>query len=446
MVLVSRCLSSLALLLAGAEGARIQRKRGGSAEEERHGAWWATSAAESVAQSSGLELHGVFRDLALWKDESMAARPTSSLWVLEFEHEDEIAKEQAHVEALGLEVMFRRGKSLVVDGDVPKKLGYDGCGSSGNVTVVPVSEFEVTPSAMPRFDVEKYTKMAQTRDERNVALRERSSRGSVRITSEMLDSFKDRYSYGGEGSGLDQAADWAAKELAKFGFAVERDDFAPGSWRQRRITPQIVAELRGTENPDKIVVVGAHLDSTSRGRPSPGADDNGSGSTVILELARLISEGKVSLKNTLRLCLFTGEEQGLLGSRALARKWKSQGADIVAMLNADMVGWKRDGAPITLALMTRNADRDMVNIVRAATETYLGDKLQVGTTSGCCSDQQSFYEQGFPAMGIFETPGSRVLYPHYHKSTDQTKELDYEQIELLGQAYMASALLFAELV
>jgi len=418
----------------------------------QNGEWIADAiqASGSAAAKSSLEFHGEFRDLTLWKEPGVGKEADSSkpLWVIEFERMEEIEEERARAESLGLQVLFERERSLVIQGDVPGKLGYDSCGGNGNKTVVPVANFEVTPRAMPPLDVEKYTRLAQIADPANIALREIAGRSSLRLTLEQLLSYEDRQSYGGVGSGLDQAADWAAKQFASYGFTVERDDFQPGSgWWQRRITPQIVAELRGTVNPERVVVIGAHLDSTAGyfASKAPGADDNGSGSAVLLELARIIGEGGASFKNTLRLCLFTGEEQGLLGSRALAQRWKQEGVDIIAMLNADMVGYRQSGQPITLALMSRNADQDMVNIVRMSSQTYLGDKLQIGITTGCCSDQQSFYENGFPAMGVFETPTSSVVYPHYHRSTDLIQYIDMEQVELHGQALMAAALLFAEI-
>merc|ERR1719203_2691558 len=94
--------------------------------------------------------------------------------------------------------------------------------------------------------------------------------------------------------------------------------------------------------------------------------------------------------------------------------------------------------------MTRNADQDLVTIMSTAIKTYMGDRLQIGSTSGWCSDQQSFYQNGYPAMGVFESPGNRVFYPHYHRPTDEVQYLDIGQMELLGEAFMTGALIFAE--
>ena len=76
-----------------------------------------------------------------------------------------------------------------------------------------------------------------------------------------------------------------------------------------------IAEIRGTEKPDEIVIVSAHLDSWN-GPGSMGTTDNGTGSAVTMEAARLLRVAGARPKRTIRFVLWTGEEQGLLGSRA----------------------------------------------------------------------------------------------------------------------------------
>ncbi len=74
-----------------------------------------------------------------------------------------------------------------------------------------------------------------------------------------------------------------------------------------------VAEIRGSEKPDEIVVLGAHLDSWDLGE---GTTDNGTGSMIVLEAARALQKLGLQPKRTIRFVLFSGEEQGLVGSRA----------------------------------------------------------------------------------------------------------------------------------
>ena len=78
-----------------------------------------------------------------------------------------------------------------------------------------------------------------------------------------------------------------------------------------------VAEIRGSEKPDEVVIIGAHLDSWDLGT---GATDNGTGSAAVLEAARALKKLGVKPKRTIRFVLFTGEEQGLNGSKAYVKQ------------------------------------------------------------------------------------------------------------------------------
>ena len=69
-------------------------------------------------------------------------------------------------------------------------------------------------------------------------------------------------------------------------------------------------------------------------------------------------------------------------------------------------------------------------------------ELAIGTSPSCCSDHQSFTENGFSAIGFFENVGNASNYPHYHSSTDELKYLDTEQMALISSAFMASTMTY----
>jgi Zn-dependent M28 family amino/carboxypeptidase len=87
----------------------------------------------------------------------------------------------------------------------------------------------------------------------------------------------------------------------------------------------IVAEIPGTGKADEVVMLGAHFDSWHAGT---GAVDNASGSAVMMEAMRILKQSGVRLRRTVRLGLWTGEEQGLLGSRAYVRNHFADPADM----------------------------------------------------------------------------------------------------------------------
>ena len=93
-----------------------------------------------------------------------------------------------------------------------------------------------------------------------------------------------------------------------------------------------VAEIRGIERPGQVVILGAHLDSWDLGQ---GVTDNGTGSMVVLEAARALAQSGLKPKRTIRFILFSGEEQGLLGSRAYAAAHAAEADSIQAVLVLD---------------------------------------------------------------------------------------------------------------
>src|SRR5690606_17780882 len=104
-----------------------------------------------------------------------------------------------------------------------------------------------------------------------------------------------------------------------------------------------IAEIPGTVWPDEVVIVSAHLDSWD-GPGSQGTTDNGTGSAVTLEAARLLMSAKARPKRTIRFILWTGEEQGLLGSRAYVNALRETGElDKVSAVFVDDGGTNYEG-------------------------------------------------------------------------------------------------------
>jgi carboxypeptidase Q len=124
-----------------------------------------------------------------------------------------------------------------------------------------------------------------------------------------------------------------------------------------------VAEITGSEKPDEIVIIGAHLDSWDLGT---GATDNGTGCTAVLEAARALKKLGVKPKRTIRFVLFTGEEQGLNGSKAYVAKHQHELKKISAVLVHD----SGTGKVLTIGLMgnydaRETIDRAMYPLARA---------------------------------------------------------------------------------
>ncbi|MEQ8329480.1 MAG: M20/M25/M40 family metallo-hydrolase [Longimicrobiales bacterium] len=128
-----------------------------------------------------------------------------------------------------------------------------------------------------------------------------------------------------------KAIEYYTGTLRSFGYEPELEWFEP---RPGVRTANIIVRIPGTVDPELVYVASSHFDSVERG---PGADDDSSGGTALLEVARVLKDHP--LPATVELAFFTGEEAGLLGSREYVRRAVASGKRIVGALNNDMIGW-----------------------------------------------------------------------------------------------------------
>ena len=94
----------------------------------------------------------------------------------------------------------------------------------------------------------------------------------------------------------------------------------------------VVGEIPGTDLSSQLVMIGAHFDSW---HPGTGATDNAAGSIVMMEAMRILRALNLPLRRTVRIALWSGEEQGLIGSRDYVRKHAAEMANVSAYLNVD---------------------------------------------------------------------------------------------------------------
>jgi Zn-dependent M28 family amino/carboxypeptidase len=230
-------------------------------------------------------------------------------------------------------------------------------------------------------------------------------------------------------------------------------DWRPGTYP----TQNVIAETK-TGDPDKVIVVGAHLDSVGTG---PGINDNGSGSAGILEIAEQLE--RMKLRNKVRFVWFGAEESGLLGSEHyVASLTPEERARIGGMLNFDMIGSPNfvrfvydgdlsegDPGPMAVSPEARPGSAiiedvflDYFAAVRLATEPTAFDGR---------SDYGPFIAPagGIPAGGLFtgaegiKTAEQAAIYggtageqydPCYHLSCDNLGNLSLTALEQMGDA------------
>lgn len=238
------------------------------------------------------------------------------------------------------------------------------------------------------------------------------------------------------GANWDQQSSGTAKDFHGVVFADNLTGFAAGNSVLQKTTNggitwfsqtenietawlNILATKTGTVDPDQQVIICAHMDNRSE-QPqtnAPGADDNGSGSTATIEAARVFAD--FNFEKTIKFCLWTGEEQGLLGSAAYAEEAFARGDDIVGVYNFDMIAWdgNSDNA-IDLHCGTNNLSIELGNaLVDVITDYNLALVPQVITNgSSGASDHASFWDYGYPAIMGIEDFGD--FNPYYHTTGD----------------------------
>ena len=167
----------------------------------------------------------------------------------------------------------------------------------------------------------------------------------------------------------------------------------------------VVAEIPGTDKADEIVMLGGHLDSWHAGT---GATDNAVGCAVMIEAARILSAIGVKPRRTIRVALWTGEEQGLLGSQAYVREHfgtfenpKAAYDKFAGYLNIDNGTGRARG-------MTVFGPPEAASILREATAPFrdlgvLGATSTRSRASGG-SDHTSFNQAGLPGIWIMQDP------------------------------------------
>lgn len=203
----------------------------------------------------------------------------------------------------------------------------------------------------------------------------------------------------------------------------------------------VIGELTGTTQPDKIVIIGGHYDSinysVSASGPAPGADDDASGVAAVLEIARILSQYEFDY--TIRFCGWSGEELGLLGSEAYASNLANNGANVVGMVQLDMIAYRAPGDSRSVDFVTNDTSPALNSFAIQAYQTYVpGLAVNQGSLSGGTSDHRSFFQNGFPACFPFEDVGQYSPYIHTSNDTVGTSANDFVLATQITQGALAT--------
>eukprot|EP00037_Helgoeca_nana_P002239 m.32618 g.32618 ORF g.32618 m.32618 type:complete len:457 (-) comp12450_c0_seq1:26-1396(-) len=364
------------------------------------------------------------------------AGSTAQVWVAEASTMEDVDAVRAAIKQSAARELVSSGTVTVVLGDLPGVAGLPR--STLRIPTSPYALRALRSFRAPAHVIDGLT-LGQPNPVIETVLRQVAGPNLLKTVTH-LSSYHTRLS---TAPGTTEAEVWISSEMIRYGFQVETFPFGT----EGQYSANVIATKKGTKYPEQLVIAGAHYDSraadsSDKTARAPGADDNGSGSSAIIELAKLISENGLELEYTVVLCLFSGEEQGLLGSRAYAQHLAELNTNVVAMFNADMLGYKLPNSEVMIGMKDRSVADWLVEAVKSYSDMYI-PSVRTAMSSSCCSDYMSFHDAGFPAVGFFENSGSASDYPHYHKSTDLPAEINEENHVTLSRSLMASFLSFA---
>lgn len=253
------------------------------------------------------------------------------------------------------------------------------------------------------------------------------------------DELKGRLT-GSEGEA--KAADFISKNLKNLGLKTEIQPFEY-SYKLNPHDENSSVAMKGKNvigyldnKADKTIIIGAHYDhlglnehhsstlANSDGQIHNGADDNASGTASVLELARLFSKNKTKEKANYVFALFSGEEDGLMGSKAFAENVKKNYPNVTAMINMDMVGRMNKDKDLTVGgVGTSPIFGKMLEKLKPA-----GINIAIDSSGTGPSDHTSFYLKDIPVLFMFTGTHS-----DYHKPSDDEDKINYNGVKLITE-------------
>ena len=193
----------------------------------------------------------------------------------------------------------------------------------------------------------------------------------------------------------------------------------------------VIAEIRGSEKPDEFVVLGAHLDSWELGT---GALDNGCNAALVIDALRTIKATGLKPKRSIRFILFTGEEEGMLGSKAYVTQHRREMDNAVAALIID----EGTGAVEGFSLGGRTDAETVVKQMAAPLQQWNAAALTTDAFWG--TDNLDFLMEGVPTLVANQNAANYLV--NYHATSDTFDKVDMPQLKnhVAMMSYMTYAI------
>ena len=180
----------------------------------------------------------------------------------------------------------------------------------------------------------------------------------------------------------------------------------------------VVAEIRGREKPNEFVLLGAHLDSWELGT---GALDNGCNAAMVIDAARVIHASGTIPRRSIRFVLFTGEEQGMLGSAAYAHAHRSELDDMDAAIIFDSGIGRVTGYSLSGRKDVADAVKQALEPTKSMNANEITFDAEIGT------DNFDFLLEGVPTLVANQEPANYML--NYHAASDTFDKVEFTELK-----------------
>jgi leucyl aminopeptidase len=190
--------------------------------------------------------------------------------------------------------------------------------------------------------------------------------------------------------------------------------------------------IEGKDRPEEKVILGGHLDSISRPfTKAPGADDNASGSSSLIEALRVVITHEQP-ERSVEFFWYAGEEAGLLGSKEIAKTYRDDDERVISVLQLDMTSYPGSGE-FVIGLMTDYTTAWLTQYLKDLNEIYVGAEIKETRCGYACSDHASWFRQDFPT--VFPHEATMSDGSHYiHTSKDIISNgLDFKHAAIFAE-------------
>lgn len=231
-------------------------------------------------------------------------------------------------------------------------------------------------------------------------------------------------------SGNQKASEYIYETLQSFGYDPEYQWFNPTGEIE---SANVVARLEGTTHPEVVYILSSHFDSVQR---SPGADDNTSGTSVLLETARVLADNPQPA--TIIFASLTGEEAGLLGAREFVRVARAEGLQAAGVVNNDMMGWTRHHRLDNTIRFSNYGIRD----IQHSGAILFSDLITYDSRYYRSTDAHIFFDAYGDVIGGI---GSYPILgnPNYHQTTDRLETINHNLVREVARSTTATLMMLA---